>query len=101
MAVRHAPHDLAHVTDRGISITRRKTGAELLLPVHSEPQVGLHKAREDRTGLVALTPSFGEILTFCRFSQWMHDEIATLACRFPGSPTACERLLADTWRALG
>jgi integrase len=87
------------VTDRGISIKQQKTGAELLVPVHSELQIVLDKAREDRTDLVLLTTSFGEMFTVDGFSQWMRDAIRDAAlpisCQPHGLRKAAGRRLAE------
>ncbi len=73
------------VTDRGISIKQQKTGAELLVPVHSELQSVLDKAREARTDLVLLTTYFGEMFTVDGFSQRMRDAITDASL-----PTSCQ-----------
>lgn len=87
------------VTERGIAIKQQKTGAELLVPVHSQLQIVLDKAREDRTDLVLLTTAYGEMFTVDGFSQWMRDAISDaglpISCQPHGLRKAAGRRLAE------
>ncbi|MCV9939522.1 tyrosine-type recombinase/integrase [Boseaceae bacterium BT-24-1] len=87
------------VTDRGIAIKQQKTGAELLVPVHSRLQLVLDNAREDRGNLMLLTTAYGEMFTVDGFSQWMRDAIRDaglpLSCQPHGLRKAAGRRLAE------
>lgn len=73
------------VTETGIAVKQQKTGAELLIPVHSKLRIILDKAREERTSLMLLTTAYGEMFTVDGFSQWMRDAI-----RAAGLPDTCQ-----------